>query len=390
MLIEQLIGELLLRHNCVVVPSFGGFVARQTSAVVDSRNGVMLPPGKSLLFNKQLINNDGLLIASYAQSANVSYDEAAAEIQSKVIEWQQKLHAGERITIEKVGYLFLDQEKNIGFEQDRFFNLLLSSYGLGKVHFVSEEDIRIVARPEINPVEKTETATRQDIPVIEMIPAGEPVIGKIPDEIPVLPLPAVKTTVKLWKYAAAAALIPIAFYSYWIPVKTRVLESGVFAIQDFNPFHTAQEGTYDARNWTFKLDTARMETETLDEMITSLPENVTILSYPFDNDLFIPVRTGNQPETTAATVQTPAETTIEPMAVSGSGYHLIAGCFGSESNAQNFVKDLKSKGMDAYVVDFHQGLYRVSAGKAADASLLQNAQSKIQALDIPGSWILKK
>jgi len=390
MLIEQLIGELLLRHNCVVVPSFGGFVARQTSAVVDSRNGVMLPPGKSLLFNKQLINNDGLLIASYAQSANVSYDEAAAEIQSKVIEWQQKLHAGERITIEKVGYLFLDQEKNIGFEQDRFFNLLLSSYGLGKVHFVSEEDIRIVARPEINPVEKTETATRQDIPVIEMIPAGEPVIGKIPDEIPVLPLPAVKTTVKFWKYAAAAALIPIAFYSYWIPVKTRVLESGVFAIQDFNPFHTAQEGTYDARNWTFKLDTARMETETLDEMITSLPENVTILSYPFDNDLFIPVRTGNQPETTAATVQTSAETTIEPMAVSGSGYHLIAGCFGSESNAQNFVKDLKSKGMDAYVVDFHQGLYRVSAGKAADASLLQNAQSKIQALDIPGSWILKK
>ena len=61
MLIEKLIGDLLLRHNCVVVPSFGGFVAKQVSAVIDYKTGVMHPPKKSLLFNKQLINNDGLL-----------------------------------------------------------------------------------------------------------------------------------------------------------------------------------------------------------------------------------------------------------------------------------------------------------------------------------------
>ena len=77
MLIEQLIGDLLLRHNCVVVPSFGGFVAKQTVAVIDTANGVMLPPRKSLLFNKQLINNDGLLIAAFAQASGKSYNEAS-------------------------------------------------------------------------------------------------------------------------------------------------------------------------------------------------------------------------------------------------------------------------------------------------------------------------
>jgi hypothetical protein len=30
--IEEIIGNLLLRHNCVVIPTFGGFVAKQISA----------------------------------------------------------------------------------------------------------------------------------------------------------------------------------------------------------------------------------------------------------------------------------------------------------------------------------------------------------------------
>ena len=56
MYIEELIGDLLLRHNCVVIPTFGGFVAGQTSATFDASKGTILPPRKSLLFNKQLIN----------------------------------------------------------------------------------------------------------------------------------------------------------------------------------------------------------------------------------------------------------------------------------------------------------------------------------------------
>ncbi|MEY3200216.1 MAG: hypothetical protein RJA13_2174, partial [Bacteroidota bacterium] len=55
--VEQLIGDLLVRHNCVIIPAFGGFVAKQTSASIDYKNGIMTPPRKSLLFNRQLINN---------------------------------------------------------------------------------------------------------------------------------------------------------------------------------------------------------------------------------------------------------------------------------------------------------------------------------------------
>ena len=46
--IQEIIGDLLLQHNCVIVPGFGGFVAQQVSAKVDFDRGVMLPPSKAL------------------------------------------------------------------------------------------------------------------------------------------------------------------------------------------------------------------------------------------------------------------------------------------------------------------------------------------------------
>ena len=142
--LESLISELLLRHNCVIIPSFGGFVAGQVPAHFDTDKGVILPPRKSLLFNKQLISNDGLLIATYAKHNHLNYDVAEFFIRDTVKKWHDKLAKGERVSIENVGFLYLDAEKNIGFEQDRYSNLLLASYGLGNVHFIPETDIQFV------------------------------------------------------------------------------------------------------------------------------------------------------------------------------------------------------------------------------------------------------
>ncbi|MFA9210766.1 MAG: hypothetical protein ACEQR5_03000, partial [Moraxellaceae bacterium] len=140
--VEGLIGDLLLQHNCVIVPGFGGFVAQRVSAQIDMEKGIMLPPSKSILFNRQLINNDGLLITSYAARNKVTYPLAESTVEGAVVSWHDALKAGQRVSIDRVGIIFLDQERNICFEQDRYFNLLLESYGLGPVHFVSESDIQ--------------------------------------------------------------------------------------------------------------------------------------------------------------------------------------------------------------------------------------------------------
>jgi hypothetical protein len=403
MSIEKLIGDLLLRHNCVVVPSFGGFVAKQTPASIDKVNGIMLPPKKSLLFNRQLINNDGLLIASYAREIGITFDEAAAKVQALVENWSQALNEGERVVIDKVGFLFLDQEKNIGFEQDRYFNLLLHSFGLGTVHFVSEEDIQLVNQPvSINPQIVHEPIAEQktrETPIITLIPEGIEKVEEEKTETPIISISAGKTnTTSLWRYAAVALLMPIAFYSYWIPMKTNVLESGIFAVQDFNPFHHASKGKYERKDFPIKLDKKNPTFISVEDEIQKLDANVQVWSYPFSEKLFIPIKIVGAPkevnqEIASQEVETPIiETPIENIKVSNteSAYYLITNCFGNVSNAQNFVSYLKSKGFDAQVVDTKNGLQRVSAGKSANAADLKSIQSQVEALDIQGSWILKK
>jgi hypothetical protein len=315
--IEQLIGELLLRHNCVIIPSFGGFVAKQTAATIDYVNGFMSPPKKALLFNRQLMNNDGLLQSELAVSNNISYNQSSELVAEKVAFWNETLKKGERIVIDKVGFLFFDQEKNICFEQDRFFNLLLESYGLGKVHFLTEEDVQIVAQTAIE-ITTTINAPEQAIVAEEL--QIEPNTAKVIEH------PALKERSKAWKYVAAAAcILPIGFYSYWLPMKTPALQSGILSVRDFNPFQAKIKANYTQQK--LKLAGISVEQNTLADQLAALPENETILNYTYDANFSFPIKVKE-------TVVVPIETISAPVAPVNSSKQLnyIVGCFSSESN----------------------------------------------------------
>lgn len=404
MYIEELIGDLLLRHNCVVIPTFGGFVAGQTSAVFDTEKGSIHPPRKSLLFNKQLTNNDGLLIAAYAHATKKSYEESTNYIQRQIQHWHHKLDAGERISIDRVGFIFLDSERNLAFEQDRFHNLLLASYGLGKVHFVSQEDIQLIAQQELFTLSGEPLIEKeQPTPIITLENLDEEKKDDSGEKNPIRSL----NTKKLWKYVAAAVLLPICFYTYWIPMKTKVLESGIISIQDFNPFHTSTEGTYKKESLDLRITQKIGESE-LDQILKSLPKDVEVFSYPVDCDLYVPVKIKEHisPKTTVNTTKTsgntspvppkplptPTKTSINSTVNSNTSTtktgHLIVGCFSTEQNAKKLISELKLKGFNAYIVDVKNGLHRVSACKSASDTALNNAKNKLSPLQISG-WILR-
>jgi hypothetical protein len=371
--IEQLIGELLLRHNCVIIPSFGGFVAKQTAATIDYVNGFMSPPKKALLFNRQLMNNDGLLQSELAVSNNISYNQSSELVAEKVAFWNETLKKGERIVIDKVGFLFFDQEKNICFEQDRFFNLLLESYGLGKVHFLTEEDVQIVAQTAIE-ITTTINAPEQAIVAEEL---------KIePNTTKVIEHPALKERSKAWKYVAAAAcLLPIGFYSYWLPMKTPALQSGILSVRDFNPFQAKIKANYTQQK--LKLAGISVEQNTLADQLAALPENETILNYTYDANFSFPIKVKE-------TVVVPIETISAPVAPVNSSKQLnyIVGCFSSESNAQKVIAVLKAQGLNAFQLDVSNGLHRISAGAGNSASDLDPIIAKSKAAGFEG-WILK-
>jgi cell division septation protein DedD len=371
--IEQLIGELLLRHNCVIIPSFGGFVAKQTAATIDYVNGFMSPPKKALLFNRQLMNNDGLLQSELAVSNNISYNQSSELVAEKVAFWNETLKKGERIVIDKVGFLFFDQEKNICFEQDRFFNLLLESYGLGKVHFLTEEDVQIVAQTAIE-ITTTINAPEQAIVAEEL--QIEPNTAKVIEH------PALKERSKAWKYVAAAAcILPIGFYSYWLPMKTPALQSGILSVRDFNPFQAKIKANYTQQK--LKLAGISVEQNTLADQLAALPENETILNYTYDANFSFPIKVKE-------TVIVPIETISAPVAPVNSSKQLnyIVGCFSSESNAQKVIAVLKAQGLNAFQLDVSNGLHRISAGAGNSASDLDPIIAKSKAAGFEG-WILK-
>ena len=399
MYIEELIGDLLLRHNCVVIPTFGGFVAGQTSATFDATKGTINPPRKSLLFNKQLINNDGLLIAAYAHATKKSYQESNDYIQKQIQHWHHKLDAGERISIDRVGFIFLDSERNLAFEQDRFHNLLLASFGLGKVHFVSQEDLQLIVQQENFTLSGEPLIESEDLaPIFELPIKNFEEIEVASDEKK--PIRSINSK-KIWKYAIAAALLPVCFYTYWIPMKTKVLESGILSFQDFNPFHISQDGLYNKETLDFRINHNIGESE-LDKILRDLPKDVEVFSYPVDSDLYVPVKIKenssprivvNPPLVIQKNLPIPFKTstiatTVQNNSTTIKSGHLIVGCFSTELNAKNLITQLKQKGFNAYIVDVKNGLHRVSACKSTSDSVLISAKEKLSPLQISG-WILR-
>ncbi len=397
--VEELIGNLLLRHNCVIVPSFGGFVAKQSSATIDYKNGVMLPPRKSILFNRQLINNDGLLISEFASTNQVYYSSAEASVKYSVSDWNEKLRNGERVTLDRVGYLFYDQEKNICFEQDRFFNLLLESYGLGKVHFVAEEDLQLIQQKvEIKPVYFDEEKEEAPFKLVSL-PILEIQNENLEESINIVEHPELKSPSKMWKYIAAAVLIPIGFYSFWIPMKTNVLESGVLSIRDFNTFYKAEEGSYIKSNFIH----SKLEKDidkSLEEQTKVLPSDVFVYSYSFDGEpihVRLKENTTGQPEYSPEITESPIvdvsqkiEVVNRPkIAVSKSGsFHFIVGSFSNEENAKAVIDELKSKGFEAYLVE-DKGLFKVSSGNTSTSKEMKSISEKSKASGYSG-WTLVK
>lgn len=363
--VEQLLGDLLLKHNCVIVPSFGGFVAKPISAKIDYKTGRIQPPGKSLLFNKQLINNDGLLINELALANDIPFSEAGDMVKRRVEEWTKILQLGERITIDKVGHIFRDAEKNLCFEQDRFFNLLLDSFGLGQVHFLSEEDVQIATQKHVLSVAQSN---------VDVAPKQPAALRPEPKIV------AIQPKRNVWKYVAAACLAPVAFYSVWIPMKTDVLESGVISIRDFNPFYQQEEGSYQS---TLPEEIIIGEKQiTLEDEITDLPEELDVYTYAYDDDFTIPV------EITASGEEVAAPDESIP-AIQANSMHFIVGCFADMENATNLVSKLRSEGFDAQIVDVKNGLHRVSAGGALSIELLNTVRTTASSAGYQG-WILKK
>jgi hypothetical protein len=377
------IAELLHHHNCVIVPNFGGFIANYTSATIQPIDRRIWPPSKHVLFNPKLVNNDGLLGQTIAETNQITYPQAIDFINDSVKKWQADLAKGKRIEIGEIG--FLVQEKGqILFEQNREINLLLQAYGLSSIQFTSfAEKVIETTFPQVvvDDHQILEGNTQKEAKIIQLVATDSK-----PDEAIILPIQEKKKS-NGWKYIAAAAAIPLLFYSYWIPAQTDFINTGKIQLADFNPIHQTPQRVFAMRTNVQELPSVS-EFPTWEELTKSVVDSdASVFNYQLDEDFFIPILLDKTK--TSVVVDQTALHQPERSSTTDKSFHLIGGCFSIKENADKFVLDLKEKGFNASILDFENGLYRVTAGSFSDASEADQNLTTFVNQGFSG-WVLKK
>ena len=109
--LAQYIEELIIRHECVIVPNLGGFITYCDKAIV--RNNMFYAPTERIRFNSLLTYHDGLLAEAYMRDRNFGYSEALSAIATEVEQIKKSLNSGNTVLFGRIGALSLSAENNI-------------------------------------------------------------------------------------------------------------------------------------------------------------------------------------------------------------------------------------------------------------------------------------
>lgn len=126
---------LLYRHNAVVVPSFGGFIATPVGATIDHASGMLHPPSKIVAFNEHLVINDGYLINYIRQRHGITVQESRVVIENFVKSLNDILQSNETVILPEIGKLSLSRASGkILFIADNT-NYNTAAFGLPPLHY---------------------------------------------------------------------------------------------------------------------------------------------------------------------------------------------------------------------------------------------------------------
>jgi hypothetical protein len=306
--IEQHIGSLLFHHDCVIIPGFGGFVSKYSPAQIHPTQHTFSPPSKSIVFNRSLKNNDGLLANFISQEEHISYSQALEQVEAYATQCSQTLLSGKRLAIAEVGQLYPDIEKNIQFEPDSSVNYLLESFGLTALQSPSIKRENFIQRLEKAPKDR------------EVIPAE------------------IKRRINLKKYVALTLSAAAICALIYIPLGTSLLKGVNYA--NLNPFSKKEKSTYAEHN--FKESLNPVKTLLPASVSAVLPDTAKYTSLSFSKTVAAPlvVRAEAKAEAESTAVANRSSEKISrsaAAAMQGEKYSIIGGCFAIPENADHFI-----------------------------------------------------
>jgi hypothetical protein len=96
---------------------------------------IISPPSKSILFNRNIYHNDGLLIGHISGKIGMGYKDVEVQVQEYTERIIKTTGSGNKFVIDELGFFFLDKEKKLQFQAEPGMNFLIESYSLHNIHF---------------------------------------------------------------------------------------------------------------------------------------------------------------------------------------------------------------------------------------------------------------
>lgn len=125
---------LLMRHDCVVVPGWGAFIANYTAARYDEDQEVMARPLRVIGFNASVTHNDGLLAQSLVRREGMAFDQAMRFISDSVTTFRQQLAMDSEVSMGRLGYFRRNDGRYIEFVPFYHANASDLYYGLADLN----------------------------------------------------------------------------------------------------------------------------------------------------------------------------------------------------------------------------------------------------------------
>ena len=324
MSVENILYQLLLEHDCVILPNFGGFIVRESPCNYNPSREIVKPFSKSIFFNQHLIENDGLLINAIARIKNIPYDAATAEVENWINKLTQQLDSEGSFGLLQIGTFTKGTEGNKWFAADSNLNLSLQTYGLRPVKAVILHTLDIEDE------------------------AKAMAIKPLADNKPIETFTIQRTNWKAWLAAASIAIVAHIGYL------------SIESLQSRNSNHASVVPMPTVSN--------TVETESM-----PIQEDTLIIS----NEVTMPETIAPEVEasTTATAIETAPIETIAPQEIQNTpvaetidtetqseqinNLSSVVGRYKLEINAMNHVKDLAKKGINGTIEKNTQGLFEV-------------------------------
>ena len=329
--VESYISELLFEHDCVIIPAFGGFVARVASANFAKTGNILLPPSKSIVFNKNLSNNDGLLAGYIMQKENATYQQASSIIENFVQHCKHQLETHKRFEISNLGVLYKSTENTILFEQDVRINHNTSAFGLPAV-----TAIKLVKEEKVTPVK----------PNLQYREAA-------------LPVKPVKKPIRRIAIAASVAVCIIAL---------------MFLVTKQNPLNNVA-----ATFSPFKGNT-KPTTET---KVVKAPEKIEKKEVVVSPPVVTPDTVSVDKTAVIKSTEVVSEWYKQP-------YQVVVGCFAVKQNAYKLINQLEQQNLQASIAGQNaKNLYVVSVAGFADEASARKKLLQIKE-QYQSAWLFKR